>query len=267
MALKFKDNSVSSFWDKWPKLDDFELFSAMNTNPVKTNLLGSYFLGSANIDPTYNFANPSLPLIINGIPDVSDRRFAKLSRGTGYFDTQIKSRQSQTVVVLGRQQPQSQLTPSVYLSNYFKVDASDVSGDSLMKRWRTDNTSEVTFYAQNTEKTVKSVSRNDMVAGDEFSVVGGLITSSGATIGAWSMNENTNPGFGVLGIGSRAVTSRNFLIGCTYSDTEFTSFARISAVLIYDGDIGGTPMTNVMNWLRDTVGVEAGIWNAPRVRV
>ena len=248
----------------YPKFDDFKLFDVMKEVPYKTGLLGSYFLGGKNVDPTYNFANPALPLLAVGNPDTTDARFAKLSRLTGYFNTQLPSTTSLTIVTLCRQQPTTQQTPSALISNYLKVDASNVSGDSLMKRWRTDGTSEATFYAQTTETAVTSVSRNDQVAGDEFSVVGGLITSSGSTIGVWTMNETTNPGFGAVNIPSRSTTSRPFLIGCTYSDTEFTSYASVSAMLIYQGDIGSTPMANVMNWLRNVVGVKAGIWPAPK---
>lgn len=247
-----------------PPLSSFQLFNVMDTNPHKTGLLGSYFLGGKSADPTYNYANPDLPLLTVGNPDTTDARFAKLSRLTGYFNTQLPSTISQTIVALCRQQPTTQQTPSALISNYLKVDASNVSGDSLMKRWRTDSTSEVAFYAQTTETAVTLVTRGDQVAGEEFSVVGGLITSSGTTIGAWSMNETTDPGFGQASMPSRGTTSRPFLIGSTYSDTEFTSYASISAMLIYQGDIGGTPMRNVMNWLRNVVGVQAGIWSAPK---
>ncbi|WP_416329030.1 hypothetical protein [Raoultella planticola] len=247
-----------------PPLSNFQLFNVMDTNPHKTGLLGSYFLGGKSADPTYNYANPDLPLLVHGNPDVSDPRFAKLSRLTGYFDTQLPSTTSQTIVALCRQQPTTQQSPSPLISNYLKVDASNVSGDSLMKRWRTDGTSEVAFYAQTTETAVTLVTRGDQVAGDKFNVVGGVVITSGTLIGAWSMNETSNPGFNQTGMASRSTTTRPFLIGSTYSDTEFTSYASISAMLIYEGDIKGTPMTNVMNWLRNVVGVEAGIWTAPK---
>lgn len=248
----------------YPKFDDFKLFDVMKEVPYKTGLLGSYFLGGKNVDPTYNFANPALPLLPVGNPDTTDARFAKLSRLTGYFNTQLPSTTSLTLIALCRQQPTTQQSPSPLISNYLKVDASNVSGDSLMKRWRTDGTSEVAFYAQTTAGAVTLITRGDQVAGDEFNVVGGLITSSGSTIGAWSMNETTDPGFGAVNIPSRSTTSRPFLIGSTYSDTEFTVGASVSAMLIYQGDIGSAPMTNVMNWLRDVVGVYAGIWAAPK---
>ena len=248
-----------------PPLSGFQLFNVMNTNPHKTGLVGSYFLGGKSADPTYNYANPDLPLLVHGTPDTSDPRFAKMSRLTGYFDTQLPSTNSLTIVTLCRQPPKTQQTSSALISNYLKDGASSSSGDSLMKRWRSDgSTSEVTFYAQTTETAVSSIWRYDNVAEDEFSVVGGLITTGGSTIGAWSMNETTDPGFSSANISSRSVTSRPFLIGSTYSETEFTVYASVSAMLIYQGDIGGTPMSDVMNWLRNVVGVEAGIWTAPK---
>lgn len=63
----------------YPKLDDFKLFDVMAQVPVTDGLVGSYFLGSKNADPSYNFANPSLPLSVNFNPDFSDPRFSVLS--------------------------------------------------------------------------------------------------------------------------------------------------------------------------------------------
>ncbi|HHS9612552.1 TPA: hypothetical protein ACTXE0_004595 [Klebsiella michiganensis] len=243
-------------------LTDFNLFHVMNTNPFKDGLIGSYFLGKKNADPTYNFANPELPLAVHGSPDISDPRFAKLSRSTGYFDTQIASSTEQTIIVLGRQQQQPQV--SVFVSNYLKVDATNVTGDTVMTRWRTDATSEVVFYAQTSLNGVTSVARNNIIPADSFGVFGGLIASSLTAIGAWSMNETTAPGYQPINIPGRVASQRSLLIGCSYSDTEFLSPASVSAVLIYSNDIKGEPMANVMNWLRNRVGVEAGIWSAPK---
>lgn len=246
----------------YPKLDSFSLFSIMEEVPVTEGLVGSYFLGSKNADPTYNFANPALPLLRVGSPNTTDVRFAKLSRLTGYFNTQLPSYTTQTIIVLGRQQSTSQATPAVFVSNYLKVSATDVTGDSLMKRWGTYNTSNAAFYAQTSATTVDSVQRIDGVAGDEFSVFGGIVSSS--AIGAWSMSESMAPWFTSKSVSTRGTTSRPLLIGATYSATEFTDFASVGAVLIYQGDIGTTQMQSVMDWLRNVVGVQAGIWSAPK---
>lgn len=60
------------------------------------------------------------------------------------------------------------------------------------------------------------------------------------------------------------INSRTLRIGATYVNNEFTGDMGISAVLIYNKDIGGTNMITVMNWLRNVVGVQAGIWSAPK---
>ncbi|STS78695.1 Uncharacterised protein [Klebsiella pneumoniae] len=60
------------------------------------------------------------------------------------------------------------------------------------------------------------------------------------------------------------LNSRTLLIGASYDTSEFINDIGISAVLIYNNDIGRTNITTVMNWLRNVVGVEAGIWSAPK---
>lgn len=247
-----------------PPLSSFQLFSVMDTNPYKTGLVGSYFLGGKSADPTHNYANPDLPLLVHGNPDVSDPRFAKLSRLTGYFDTQLPTTTPQTWVVLGRQHPVAQTSQSIYLSNYIKNADGTVNGDTLMKRWRTDGASEAIFYSQISETAVDSLARTDNIAGDAFNVVGSLIVPSGTTIGTWTSSETASPDFSAKTTASRMANSRPILIGSTYVDNEFTAPASVSAVLIYNSDPGSANMRNVMNWLRNVVGVQAGIWSAPK---
>lgn len=243
-----------------PPLSDFTLFDVMDTNPVKNNLLGSYFLGKKNADPTYNFANPALPLLVRGEPNNEDARFARLGKNIGYYDTQIPSAQSQTIVALCRQPAVG--VNSVLIANYQKDASNVVTGDTLVKGWNSTN-SRFTFYAQKSAG-IDNAFRDDGVNALEFNVVGGLITASGATIGAWSMNESTYPGYTPKLGGARTFASRSLLIGATYSTTEFLTSIDISSVLIYAGDIGPEKMADVMNWLRNEVGVESGIWAEPK---
>lgn len=84
-----------------PPLSEFMLFDIMDSNPAKEGLLGSYFLGNRNADPTYNFANPSLPLLAVGdIPTQS--KYATLSK-SGFYDTGIPSETNITLIALSRQ--------------------------------------------------------------------------------------------------------------------------------------------------------------------
>ncbi|MDE1587414.1 hypothetical protein [Klebsiella quasipneumoniae] len=244
-----------------PPVSDFLLFDVMNTNPAKDGLLGSYFLGKKNADPTYNFANPELPLIQHGEPDITDYRHARLGRNLGYFDTQIPSQSSITILNLGRQPASGKI--GVAVSSYMKDTSGNASGDTIIKNW-SGTVSRVGFYAQDTAASVKLATRDDGVVANEYSAFGGLVTTAGTTVGVWSMNETTDPGFTSLVIGTRAVSGRTLLLGATYSDAEFLSTMDLSATLIYSGDIGGTNVRAVMNWLRNTVGVAAGIWSAPR---
>lgn len=235
----------------------------MASNPVTTNLLGSYFLGAKNSDPTRNFANAALPLLVNGSPSYVDSKCARLSRGTGYFDTQIPSRQSLTIVALAKQPATTDTTIAV--ANYFKDTSGNTTGDTLMTRWVSGNPL-VTFYAQTGATTgVTGVGQTRPVVAGEYNVFGSLIVASGLTIGAWAMSETTDPAFSTATLSTRNFSTRTFLIGATYSTTEYLTPTDISAVLIYDGDVGATNMRAIMNWLRNTVGVEAGIWSSPKI--
>ncbi|WP_142292402.1 hypothetical protein, partial [Klebsiella pneumoniae] len=86
----------------YPKLDGFKLFDVMAEVPVTDGLVGSYFLGSKNADPSYNFANPSLPLSVNLSPDFSDARFSVVSVLKGFFDTGITSTAQQTIISIAK---------------------------------------------------------------------------------------------------------------------------------------------------------------------
>lgn len=235
----------------------------MASNPVTSNLLGSYFLGAKNADPTRNFANADLPLLVNGSPGYVDSKCARLSRGTGYFDTQIPSRQSLTIVALAKQPAANNTTIAV--ANYMKDTSGNTTGDTLMQRWVSGNPY-VSFYGQTaTDGVVTGVGQTRPVVAGEYNVFGGILISTGLSIGAWAMSETTDPAFSSATLASRNFSTRSFLIGATYSTTEYLTATDISAVLIYDGDVGATNMRAIMNWLRNTVGVEAGIWSVPKI--
>lgn len=242
-----------------PLVSDFELFNIMNDVPYKTGLLGSYFLGSKNADPTYNFANPSLPLLAVGdIP--TQNKYATLSRAA-YYDTQLLSQTSVTIIAMGRQ-PASGVT-GIAIASYLK-DGAGTTGDTLMDRW-SGSTAQVSFYAQSSATAVTQASRTTDVVAGGYHVYGALITDSGLTIGTWTMSETTDPGHTDVVMSGRAVSSRTLRLGATYSDTEFlTASIDLSSVLIYSGNVGSSNMTAVMNWLRNSVGVAAGIWSGPK---
>lgn len=242
----------------YPKLDDFKLFDIMAQVPVTAGLVGSYFLGSRNADPTYNFANPSLPLIQHLSPEYSDSKCTVLSVNRGYFDTQIVPSTSQTIVAIAK-------VPSatgVIASNYLKDSGGSVSGDSLMEIIST--VKQLRYYAQTGASSITSVTRDisSFNTGD-FGVVGGIISSAPA-VGSWSMSDTIPPAATIATLPARAINSRTLRLGASYDTSEFINDIGIAAVLIFNTDIGGSNMVTVMNWLRNVVGVQAGIWNAPK---
>ena len=242
----------------YPKLDDFKLFDIMAQVPVTDGLVGSYFLGSRNADPTHNFANPSLPLIQHLSPDFSDPKCSILSVNRGYFDTQIVPSTSQTIIAISK----VPAATGVIASNYLKDSGGSVSGDSLMEIIST--VKQLRYYAQTAASSITSVTRDisSFNTGD-FGVVGGIISSAPA-VGSWSMSESLPPSATIATLTARSVNARTLRIGASYDTSEFINDIGIAAVLIFNTDIGGSNMTTVMNWLRNVVGVQAGIWSAPK---
>ncbi|HIE9102400.1 TPA: hypothetical protein ACXP61_004991 [Klebsiella pneumoniae] len=245
----------------YPKLQDFQLFSVMEDTPIKTGLVGSYFVGSKNADPNHNFANPALPLLTKLNPDISDSRFALLSALTGYFDTQIPSSSTQSFVAIVRVPSAT----SAILANYTKDTPTTSSGDVAAININTDATKTLGYYVQTSSTGTSPVTRslNDFSAGD-FAVVGGVI-SSNLTVSAWTMSETASPAASTSGAFTQHITNgRTLRIGATYLDNRFTGKIGISSLVLYNQDIGSAGMVQVMNWMRNTVGVQAGIWNAPK---
>ncbi|HCZ9102496.1 TPA: hypothetical protein O4G09_005658 [Klebsiella michiganensis] len=242
----------------YPKLDDFKLFDVMAQVPVTDGLVGSYFLGSKNAAPTYNFANPSLPLSVHFNPDFSDPRFSVLSVLKGYFDTGITPTAQQTVISIAKIPNQT----AAIVSSYLKDSSGNVTGDTILESITA--TKSLRTYAQSSSNAVTQSARdNSSFNFDDFFVSGGVITGT-PSVGAWIMSETASPAGTYTTLPGRVVANRTLRIGASYSSTEFTADIGISAVVIYNKDIGSDNITTVMNWLRNVVGVQAGIWSAPK---
>ncbi|WP_265670406.1 MULTISPECIES: hypothetical protein [Klebsiella] len=257
MSVKLKGIVLPSSLT-YPKLDSFSLFSVMSEVPVTDGLVGSYFVGSRNADPRYNFANPSLPLIPYMSPDYTDPKFALLSVGRGYFDTQIAPTTTQTIVAIAK----VPAATGVIASNYYKDSSNQISGDAFLENISTAKS--LRYYAQSSTNGTTQASRDISALNiGDFSVVGGKITAD-PTVGAWTMSDSADPGVSSATMAARVLNSRTLRIGASYAANEFNGDIGIAAVLIYNTDIGGPNMTTVMNWMRNVVGVQAGIWSAPK---
>ncbi|MGK8935613.1 hypothetical protein ACRS85_23540 [Pluralibacter gergoviae] len=261
MAVKLKDIVLPNTL-VYPKIDTFKLFEIMADAPVKNGLVGSYFLGSKNADPTYNFANPALPLIAYGAPDITQTTFSRLSRSRGYFSTQLASTATLSILAIARQPASGFQSPIV--ASYAKDGSNLVTGDTLLNRFQSANSmGDVVMYAQNTSGGVTNSGRNTPVNPGDFHVFGGVI-SAVPSVGAFTMSETTDPAYSSAPVPARGISTRALLIGSTYSDSEFLQDADVAAVLIYNTDIGVSSMATMMKWLRNAVGVQAGIWSAPK---
>lgn len=241
----------------YPKLSEFELFSVMANCPVTLGLVGSYFLGSKNADPTYNFANPSLPLISMGTPVISEK-YATLSRSSGYFDTQIPSSATLTMLAISRYPTTTALAAGFpIVSNYSKPDTV-ASGDTLFSRAGIQAYGGLTSGVQGVTYPSASITSS---AGD-YIITAGLITATPA-VGAYYYDSTDTVRSNGAGMSSRQVSTKNLLIGATQSSTEWLTGGDVSAILIFNNDIGATlNMKIVMDWLRHTVGVQAGLWTS-----
>ncbi|ELF1740898.1 TPA: hypothetical protein ACR6ZI_000458 [Klebsiella pneumoniae] len=252
MAVLKQQDVIFPKGPRYAYIEDFQLFDIMAESPVKDNLVGSYFLGSRNVDPLYNFANPELPLLQTGRP-VYSRQYADMTHGN-HFDTRIKLTDTMTIVAI-LQYPDSSASAGRFpvVSNYFKDNTGAVTGDTLM--W---GGSGVIAYAQETEGGVKSAGLESGAAKGDFVVVGQIVSAAPAT-GAWVLKNDVAEG-AIGAMSGRRVSNKSLLIGSTYSNNEFQTGARTSAVVIFNGDIGRAGMNKVMNWLRHEVGTAAGIW-------
>ncbi|CAI2121036.1 Uncharacterised protein [Serratia fonticola] len=249
-ALKYRGVFPSTL--VYPKIEDFEIFKIMADAPVKTGLIGSYFVGKRNISPLYNFANPDLPLLQVGKPTFQ-REYAALSHA-GYFDTQIKPTAKMSVITITRYPSAAKLANRVpIVSSYFKDPSGAISGDTML--WGANG---FMAYAQAGASVVTSATKGVAYAEDEFCVVGQIISANPA-VGAWVLGE-VGAAYSSTPMGGRVTSNQTILIGSTHSDNEFLNDSSVSAVLIYNNDIGTTAMNATMLWLRDSVGVEAGIW-------
>ncbi|AWF35278.1 hypothetical protein CSC17_4501 [Klebsiella oxytoca] len=252
MAVLKQQDVIFPEGPRYAYIEDFELFDIMAQSPVKDNLAGAYFIGSRNVDPLYNFANPELPLLQIGKP-VYSRHYADMTHGN-HFDTQIKPTDKMTVVTISQCPDSSETTVrQPVVSNYFKDNTGAVTGDSLM--WAGNS---VMAYAQEGIVGVQRAGAATTFAKNDFAVVGQIVSGAPAT-GAWFLKGNVGT-YAAINLNSRAVSDRTLLIGSTYSASEFLTGARTSAVLIFNGDIGSKNMNKVMSWLRYEVGTAAGIW-------
>ncbi len=253
MAVLKQQDVIFPKGPRYAYIEDFQLFDIMAESPVKDNLAGAYFIGSRNVDPLYNFANPELPLLQVGKP-VFSRLYADMNHGN-HFDTQIRVTDTMTIVAISEcpdSSANSMRLPVV--SSYFKDSTGGATGDTLM--WGGNS---VLAYAQEGERAVRSSGIGNAFAKGDFAVIGQIVSAAPAT-GAWVFRDDDSAVNTAATMTGRAVSARSLLIGSTYSNSEFLTGARISAVLIFNGDIGRAGITKVMNWLRHDVGVAAGIW-------
>ncbi|HIH8965352.1 hypothetical protein [Serratia marcescens] len=250
MALKLRGIHLGS---GFPKLPTFSVIgSAMSSIPYSAGLEGSYFLGALNQVPTYNFTNSGVDLISHGSPTFS-MQSAAMSNGTGYFDTQLLSSDTLTFIILSKTQSTS--NQSAPISNYFK-NGSAVGGDTIQQRNQPSNY----CYAQNTDSTVSTASVNADVGLGVFGV-SGMIVSAAPAVGAfWLKTDGTVSQSGAVAMTTRAKNGRSLLLGSSYSATEMLGVSDVAAVLIFNTDIGVGNLTTLMRWMRNTVGVAAGIW-------
>ncbi|HBY4200487.1 TPA: hypothetical protein MIU04_21160 [Klebsiella pneumoniae] len=252
MAVLKQQDVIFPEGPRYAYIEDFELFDIMAQSPVKDNLAGAYFIGSRNVDPLYNFANPELPLLQIGKP-VYSRHYADMTHGN-HFDTQIKLTNKMTIVTISQCPDSSENSVrQPVVSNYFKDSTGAVTGDSLM--WGGNS---VMAYAQEGVVGVQRAGAVTTFVKNDFAVIGQIVSATPAT-GAWFLKGDVGA-YAAVNLSARNISDRTLLIGSTYSASEFLTGARTSAVLIFNSDIGSNSMSKVMNWLRYEVGTAAGIW-------
>lgn len=237
----------------FPKLPSFSpIGSVMASNPYTQGLVGSYFLGALNRVPTYNFTNSGLDLTQVGAPSFVNTH-ASMSNGSGYFDTHLLSSDTLTFIVLSK--TQATTLQSAPISNYYK-DGTAVGGDTIQQR----NAPSTFAYSQNTATTVTSAFVTSDVGLGVFGISAMIVSASPAVGAFWLKTDGTLSTSGSVAMNTRAKNGKTLLLGSAYSTTEMLGVSDVAAVLIYNNDIGVANLTSQMKWMRNNVGVAAGIW-------
>ncbi len=241
----------------YPNLTDFELFSVMASPPVTDGLVGSYFLGTKNADPTYNFANPSLPLLQNGTPNFT-AQYATCSRNGGYFDTQLKSTTEMTIFAINLVSGAGGLIQVV--SNFQVVSGTGaLQGDALFSL----STAAQAAAQQTTGGSIAAVQSVSDAPDGDFKVSAMAVLSTPSVLAAY-WNDALTMQSTTTNMTDRGIVTDNLLIGASPATDDFLQNTSISAVLIYNRALPETSgqMEQVFAWLRSTVGVQAGIWSS-----
>ncbi|EMH1202251.1 hypothetical protein V6A83_003702 [Serratia marcescens] len=230
----------------FPKASDFETI-ALDV-PVKSGLLGAYFTTEYTADPLYNYADPTKPLKKIGNP-LFEGPYA-VCNAQNCLDTGIPSQNEMSVISIAlRSDTAASAGQGMVVSNY-----DGVGGDSLRL---TDTSvvanSWVTAGLTNAITPIVNIPNTDFVIGT------GQFNPGRSVAGFYDPTTKSVISNSSLGAG-RQVQSNTLLIGGHRSAGQFTGWAHVSVVLVFNRLLTVDEYKSICLYLRFTFGPQFLIW-------
>lgn len=230
----------------FPQASEFETL-ALDV-PVKSGLLGAYFTSSYTADPLYNYANPTKPLVKKGNPLV-EGPYA-VCNAQNCFDTGILSQNEMSVISIAlRSDNSSAGGQGMVISNY-----DGVGGDSL----RLTDTS-VVANAWVTAGLTNAITPIVNIPNTDFVIGTGQFNPGRSVSGFYDPTAKNIVSNSSLGAGRR-VQSNTLLIGGHRSAGQFTGWAHVSVVLVFNRLLTVDEYKSICLYLRFTFGPQFLIW-------
>lgn len=247
-------------------ISEFNIEDVFSGIPYKDGLIGAYFLTNQNVSPLINYADISKPLVRVGNPVVNDK-YTILDHAN-YYDTGLQSTETLSALAISLPSLSTTNMSGIILSNYRK-DASTnniARGDTL----RVYSDSGIIKFTQYADFAMASPPSANITGGSlpasKPIISYGLAGSVGGGIcGVSHYNPDTDANASNIYAGAyqnprHVETERTLRIGTTASDTEFLGQSAVSAVLIFNKDLGSAALIANERWLHGTFGAEWGLW-------
>ncbi|MFP7323745.1 hypothetical protein [Serratia marcescens] len=230
----------------FPKASDFETM-ALDV-PVKLGLLGAYFTTEYTADALYNYADPTKPLKKIGSPQL-DGPYA-VCNAQNCFDTGIPSQNEMSVISIALRSDTAVSTgQGMVVSNY-----DGVGGDSL----RLTDTS-VVANAWVTAGLTNAITPIVNIPNTDFVIATGQFNPGRSVSGFYDPTAKNIVSKSSLGAG-RQVQSNTLLIGGHRGAGQFTGWAHVSVVLVFNRLLTVDEYKSICLYLRFTFGPQFLIW-------
>lgn len=247
-------------------ISEFNVEDVFSGIPFKDGLVGAYFLTNQNVSPLINYADMSKPLMRVGNPVVNDK-YTILDHAN-YYDTGLPSTETLSALAISLPSVSTTNLSGIILSNYRKDSGTNniAQGDTL-RAYSDEGIIKFTQYADFSMASPPSanITGGDLPANKLIISYGLVGTVGGGLCGISHYNPDTDKNVSNIYAGAyqnprRVESERTLRIGTTTSDTEFLGQSAVSAVLIFNKDLGSAGLIANERWLHGTFGAEWGLW-------